>query len=111
MMGGLTFMVKGKMCVGIIKDELMVRIAPEMQDAALEREGCRRMEFTGRPLRGFLLVDETGMGTKRKLEVWVNLALDYNKSAKASKPKPKANAKGKTTVRLKSKTKSKIGPK
>jgi len=47
MMGGLTFMVNDKMCIGIIKDEMMCRIDPERQDAALEKPGCRIMDFTG----------------------------------------------------------------
>lgn len=89
MMGGLTFMVNGKMCVGIIKDELMCRIDPELHAAALDRTGCRDMDFTGRPMRGFVMVDETGMKRKSDFEYWVNLALDFNKRAKASKKKKK----------------------
>lgn len=51
MMGGLTFMVNDKMCIGIIKDEMMCRIAPEMQETALAKNGCRIMDFTGRPMK------------------------------------------------------------
>lgn len=46
MMGGLTFMVNGKMCVGIIKDELMYRIDPEIHDTEIKKQGCRTMDFT-----------------------------------------------------------------
>lgn len=87
MMGGLTFMVNDKMCVGILKDELMVRIDPEMQESALKRKGSRIMDFTGRPMKGYLMVNETGMGTKKDLESWIDLALDFNKKAKSSKKK------------------------
>ena len=52
MMGGLTFMVNDKMCVGIIKDELMCRIDPEIHDAQVEKQGCRIMDFTKRPMKG-----------------------------------------------------------
>jgi TfoX/Sxy family transcriptional regulator of competence genes len=89
MMGGLTFMVNGKMCVGIIKDELMCRIDPELHAASLECTGCRGMDFTGRPMRGFVMVDETGMKRKSDFEYWLTLALDFNKRAKASKKKKK----------------------
>jgi hypothetical protein len=52
MMGGLTFMYNSKMCVSIIKDELMCRIDPAIYEAVLEKPGCRPMDFTGRPMKG-----------------------------------------------------------
>jgi TfoX/Sxy family transcriptional regulator of competence genes len=85
MMGGLTFMVNGKMCVGILKDDLMVRLDPALHDAALARKGCREMDFTGRPMRGFVFVNSTGTKTKRDLDYWLELGLDFNKKAKLSK--------------------------
>jgi len=56
MMGGLTFMYYGKMCLGIIKDELMCRIDPELHDQAVEKTGCRTMDFTKRPMKGYVMV-------------------------------------------------------
>jgi TfoX/Sxy family transcriptional regulator of competence genes len=87
MMGGLTFMVNNKMCVGILKDELMARIDPEVYESALERKGSREMDFTGRPMKGFVFIDPEGTKSKKDLEYWLNLALDFNKQAKASKKK------------------------
>lgn len=87
MMGGLTFMVNDKMCVGIIKDEMMCRIDPEFHETAIEMTGCRTMDFTKRPMKGYVMVDDTGMKTKKDFEYWVNLALDFNKKAKSSKKK------------------------
>jgi len=87
MMGGLTFMVNNKMCVGILKDELIARIDPEVYELALERKGCREMDFTGRPMKGFVFIAPEGTKSKNELEYWVNLALDYNKRAKASRKK------------------------
>jgi TfoX/Sxy family transcriptional regulator of competence genes len=87
MMGGLTFMVDDKMCVGILGDDLMARIDPEIYHACLERQGCREMNFTGKPMKGFVFVDETGTHRNKDLQYWVDLALDYNKKAKASKKK------------------------
>ena len=87
MMGGLTFMVNNKMCVGILKDELMARIDPEVYESALERKGCREMDFTGRPMKGFVFIGPEGTKSKKDLEYWLNLALDFNKRAKASRKK------------------------
>ena len=85
MMGGLTFMYRGKMCVGIIKDELMCRIDPDLHEKAISRKGCRTMDFTGRPMIGYVLVNETGMGSKQGLRYWIDLAMDFNKRAKSSR--------------------------
>jgi TfoX/Sxy family transcriptional regulator of competence genes len=85
MMGGLTFMVNDKMCVGILGDDLMARIDPEIYHASLERQGCREMNFTGKPMKGFVFVDKTGTHKNKDLQCWIHLALDYNKKAKASK--------------------------
>lgn len=89
MMGGLTFMVNDKMCVGIMKDELMARIDPAVQEMALQKPGCRRMDFTGRPMKGFVLIDLEGTTNDADLDYWLQLALDYNKIAKASKKRKK----------------------
>ncbi|MEP7196116.1 MAG: TfoX/Sxy family protein [Saprospiraceae bacterium] len=87
MMGGLTFMVNGKMCIGIIKDEMMCRINPDLQDTVLQKTGCRIMDFTGRPMKGYVMVDESGMTNKKDFEYWINLCLEFNKIAKSSKKK------------------------
>jgi TfoX/Sxy family transcriptional regulator of competence genes len=85
MMGGLCFMVDSKMCVGVERNRLMARIDPEACDAALRKEGCTPMDFTGRPMRGFVFVNPTGLTTDSELDDWLNLALDFNPKAKASK--------------------------
>ena len=87
MMGGLTFMLNDKMCVGIVNDDLMVRINPKVYESALEKTGCREMDFTGRPMKGFVFVAPEGTKSKKDLEYWINLALDFNKKAKSSKRK------------------------
>ena len=85
MMGGLVFMYNGKMCVGIIKDELMCRIDPAFHEKAIEKKGCRTMDFTNRPMKGYVMIDNTGMKSKKDFDYWINLALEFNKKAKASK--------------------------
>ncbi len=84
MMGGLTFMVNDKMCVGVFKDDMMVRIDPEIYEASLERKGCREMDFAKRPMIGFVYVSDEGMKTKKDLSYWIMLALEYNKKVKPS---------------------------
>jgi TfoX/Sxy family transcriptional regulator of competence genes len=95
MFGGLCFMVNGKMCVGVEKERMMVRLDPARYDEAMEKEGCKPMDFTGKVMKGFVFVDAAALTTKKKLEYWVNLALEYNKSAKASKKPAKKAAKKK----------------
>lgn len=85
MMGGLTFMVNGKMCVGIIKDELMCRIDPARHESEIEKLGCRTMDFTKRPMKGYIMIDDSGMKTKKDFDYWIHLSLEFNKKAKASK--------------------------
>ncbi len=87
MFGGLCFMVNDKMCVGVEKDRLMVRLDPARYDEVMEKEGCKPMDFTGKVMKGFVFVDADVLNTKKKLEYWVRLALEYNKVAKASKKK------------------------
>src|SRR5882757_6996264 len=85
MFGGLCFMVNDKMCIGVEKDRLMVRLDPARYDEVIEKEGCEPMNFTGKIMKGFVFVNEGVLGTKKKLEYWVKLAVDYNKIAKHSK--------------------------
>jgi TfoX/Sxy family transcriptional regulator of competence genes len=87
MFGGVAFMVNGKMCVGVIKDEMMCRIDPAAQDQAVERTGCRVMDFNRRPMRGFVMIDDSGMASKKDFEHWIGLALEFNTHAKPSRKK------------------------
>lgn len=87
MFGGLCFMVNDKMCVGVEKDRLMVRIDPAKFEEVIEMEGCVPMDFTGKVMKGFVFVDVGALNTKTKLAYWIDLALAYNKTAKASKKK------------------------
>ena len=85
MMGGLTFMLNKKMCIGVLNDDLMVRLDPQFYDAALKRKGCREVTFTGKPMKGFVFVNEEGTKNKNNFNYWINLALDFNKKVKSSK--------------------------
>src|SRR5215213_2463739 len=85
MFGGLCFMVNDKMCAGVMKQKLMVRIDPATYDEMMEKEGCHPMDFTGKPMKGLVYVDPDAVRTRKGLQYWINVALEYNKIAKPSK--------------------------
>jgi TfoX/Sxy family transcriptional regulator of competence genes len=69
------------------QERLMLRIDPEKYEELMEKEGCRPMDFTGKPMKGYVFVDKDVLKTKKQLQYWINLALEYNKIAKPSKKK------------------------
>jgi TfoX/Sxy family transcriptional regulator of competence genes len=87
MFGFLCFMVNDKMCVCVAQDGLLVRLDRSMYDEMMEKEGCRPMDFGGKVMKGLVFVDRDVLTSKKKLEYWLSLALEYNKIAKASKKK------------------------
>lgn len=89
MMGGICYLVDDKMCAGIIKDSLMARIGPERYDEAMKIKGCKPMDFTGRPMKGFVYVEADGIDMENDLAEWIQRCLDYNPIAKSSKKKKK----------------------
>lgn len=89
MMGGLTFMVNDKMCIGIVKEDLMVRLNPDFHDEAVLKTGARTMDFTSKPMRGYLFIAPEGVDKNLDLESWIELALTFNVLAKAAKKKSK----------------------
>ena len=77
MFGGLAFMVAGHMCVGVIKDDLVLRLGDEEGAKALTDPAVRPMDFTGKPMKNFLYVDETGTSAEADLRRWIAQALSY----------------------------------
>ena len=71
MFGGLTFMLNGHMCCGIVRDELMVRVGPDQYADAIAQPHARQMDFTGRPMRGMIMVAPAGLESDADLEAWV----------------------------------------
>ena len=84
MFGGICFMVDRKMCVGVSKARLLVRLDPTIYEKSLLEPGCVPMEFTGKPMRGFVFVNAEGTRTQKTLRAWIDLALEFNPQAKAS---------------------------
>ncbi|MCJ8288866.1 MAG: TfoX/Sxy family protein [Crocinitomicaceae bacterium] len=93
MLGGLLFKVDGKMLCGIHIDKkygaslLMARIGEETYEKELERENCLPMDFTGRPMKGYIFVTPEGFDSEDDLSYWVDRCLEFNPKAKASKKK------------------------
>lgn len=87
MFGGLCFMVNDKMCVGVEQERLMIRLDPAKYEQVMKKDGCKPMDFTGKIMKGYVFVDANVLDTKKELNFWVQLALDFNKVAKASKKK------------------------
>jgi TfoX/Sxy family transcriptional regulator of competence genes len=87
MMGGLIFMVNDKMCVGVdtdrksTDDRLMVRVGKSAYEHLLEHPGCREMDFTGKPMKGFLFIYPEGFDSDADLDFWVEKALEFNREA------------------------------
>lgn len=84
---GLCFMVNDKMCVAVKIDSIMIRFDPAMSENIMEMDGIRPMIRTGRIMKGFAYVSDDMLTTRKQLEYWVGLALDYNKIARSSKDK------------------------
>lgn len=88
-MGGLCFMVDQKMCLGVTKDRLMVRLDPAQEEEALQQPGCLPMDFTGRPMKGYVFVHLECYEADAQLRHWVELALEFNPRAKMSSKRSK----------------------
>lgn len=85
MFGGIAFMLRGHMSVGIVKDELMVRVGPESYAELVRRPHARQMDFTGRPMKGFLYVAAEGLERDGDLERWVGHGVRYATSLPAKR--------------------------
>jgi TfoX/Sxy family transcriptional regulator of competence genes len=77
MFGGLAFMVHGHMCCGIVGGELMLRVGPLQYEEVLSTPYVRQMDFTGRPMKGFVFVSEKGFEEARQLNDWIARALKF----------------------------------
>ena len=87
MFGGLSFLVNGKMFCGVLKNDLVVRVNPHDSETLLKRAHVRPMDFTGRPMKGFLYVGLDGCKTDEDLQGWVDLSLNFMESLPVKKIK------------------------
>ena len=77
MFGGLAFLIKGKMLCGVQDNLLMVRVGFAKYEEALMQKHVKKMDFTGRPLKGFIYVGPQGLKRKESLDYWIKAGLDY----------------------------------
>ena len=77
MFGGIAFMVGGHMACGVTDARLMVRVGPHAYDQALAEPHARPMDFTGRPMRGYVFVDAPGLASDEQLAKWLHICLDF----------------------------------
>ena len=89
MFGGLSFLLNGKMCCGIIKNDLVVRVGEDVYEETIIKPHARPMDFTGRPIKGFVFVGPAGHKSDKDLRQWVQLSTDYAKSLPVKKSKVK----------------------
>ena len=87
MFSGLAFLVNGKMCINISGDQLMCRFNPALHSEIVDKTGFEDMIMRGRVLQGYCYVNPEGFQTKKQFTEWMELCLDYNSEAKASKRK------------------------
>jgi TfoX/Sxy family transcriptional regulator of competence genes len=87
MFGGLAYLSNGKMFAGILKDELVVRVGPDGNDVALKEPHTRPMDFTGRPMKGYVYVSPDGMKTPAQLRKWLVRGLTFAGSLPPTKRK------------------------
>ena len=89
MFRGVTFMVNHKMCVSVSGDEMMCRFDPALHETVAEKTGFRTMIMKGREYKGFGYISQDAIKYKKDFNYWINLCLQYNPKAKASKKKKK----------------------
>lgn len=93
MFGGVAFMVYGNMSVGIVGRVLMVRLGQAEYEKALKEPFVRPMDFTGKPLKGFVYVDPEGIETDKQLDGWLDRARAFVATLPPKEEKPAAEKK------------------
>jgi TfoX/Sxy family transcriptional regulator of competence genes len=92
MFGGIAFLLDGKMFCGVAKDDLMVRVGPAGHEDALTQAHVRPMDFTGRPMNGYVFVGPAGTSTPKAVKKWTDQSIAFVATLPAPKPKPKKRA-------------------
>ncbi len=87
MFGGLAFLVDGKMFIGIRNSSLMARVGPERHDDALAMPNVRAMDFTGRPMKGYVYVDAPAIVDDKQLEAWVHWCVNHVRALPEKPPR------------------------
>lgn len=89
MFGGIAYMVKGHMCVGVVNDMLMARVGPDQYSDCLNQKHTQEMTFTGKPLKGMIYVEYEGMASEIQLTKWIEKCLGFVSTLPDKKEKVK----------------------
>jgi len=89
MFGGIAFMLQDYMFCGVVEDTLMARVGPDNHQESLAKQHVREMDFTGRPMKGYVYVDSDGIESDDQLAYWVNLCAQFVGTLPPKKPKRK----------------------
>ena len=79
MFGGLCFMIDEKMCLGVVKQELMLRVLDERYNDVLEMNYAKPMKFTGKEMKGFVFVEEGGYESTKDLKKWIDMGIEFSR--------------------------------
>lgn len=90
MFGGICFMIGGNMCCGVTTDELMLRLGEQLAEEALKEPHTREMDFTGKPLKSMIYVEQQGYQSDADLQEWVHRSAEFAASLPVKAPKKKA---------------------
>lgn len=85
MFGGVCFMLKDKMIAGIVEDKLMIRCRKDDYDTLLKKPNASVMNFTGKPMKGFLYIEPAGIRTEMQLMRWIEVGIDFLNASEAKK--------------------------
>jgi len=77
MFGGIGFLLHGNMAVGVYKDDLIVRLNPEKHDKLLKKPGAKLFDITGRPMKGWLMIEPNGCKTAKQLSAWIKEGVEF----------------------------------
>ena len=77
MFGGMAFMLRGNMCCGTLGDDVMVRVGPDGYEEALGEPHVREIDFTGRPMRGMVHVEASGVTSDEDLAAWIDRGVEF----------------------------------
>lgn len=90
MFGGLCYLVNGNMCFGVWKDFLIVRMAAETAREKLKGKGVRQFDITGKPMKGWVMVDKSAWGKNKELINWLDIGKSHALTLPAKKPRRKS---------------------
>ena len=83
MFGGLGFLLNGNMACGVNKDNLIVRVDPEKHATLLKKQHAKPFDLTGRPMKGWLVVEADGVKTEKQLSTWVKEGMEFARTLPA----------------------------